>query len=560
VRRASNVRGAKGLGRAACVVCAFASVATAGDLLSDGVAWYEDDRRSIEQPIGRSPNLLRDKIHTTFVLPVRRHSSPSAGIRSIGSWVGRNKVPPAENVNALDEALNSTWFTNRIGLFPLTPEDVRRGPGRGDGPTRDGLWTIVSAKTEGVTPGFNVRDPRGDVYVIKFDPPGSAGLTTGPGAIVGRIFHAAGYNVPEDAIVTFSREQLELASDIRIVDDGIERTMTESDLDEILARASRLETGEFLAIASKFLPGTPVGPFNYRGRREDDANDRIDHQNRRELRGLRLFAAWLGHFDTKQHNSLDMYVDEDGQRFLRHYLIDFASTLGAGASGAEPIHSMEYGFDGPQTLARLLALGLHEDDWRRLSRPEDLSEIGYFSSEYFDPQGFKPLTPNTSFAMMTDRDGYWAAKIISAFTDEHLAAVCEAARYRDPRATAWVARVLAERRDIIAREWFTRVAPIDFFRIDGDSLVATDLGVERGLWSKGQTHYRVRGYPVSEGREPASIPPWTRTEEIVRELPAEARSNAFYAVEYQVDRGEGWSDSVVAYLAAANGRVVAIDR
>jgi hypothetical protein len=221
---------------------------------------------------------------------------------------------------------------------------------------------------------------------------------------------------------------------------------------------------------------------------------------------------------------------------------------------------MEYGFDGPQTLARLLALGLHEDDWRRLSRPEDLSEIGYFSSEYFDPQGFKPLTPNTSFAMMTDRDGYWAAKIISAFTDEHLAAVCEAARYRDPRATAWVARVLAERRDIIAREWFTRVAPIDFFRIDGDSLVATDLGVERGLWSKGQTHYRVRGYPVSEGREPASIPPWTRTEEIVRELPAEALSNAFYAVEYQVDRGKGWSESVVAYLAAANGRVVAIDR
>jgi hypothetical protein len=146
VRRASNVRGAKGLGRAACVVCAFASVATAGDLLSDGVAWYEDDRRSIEQPIGRSPNLLRDKIHTTFVLPVRRHSSPSAGIRSIGSWVGRDKVPPAENVNALDEALNSTWFTNRIGLFPLTPEDaVGRpcSPLRGDERLRFGLLHLA---------------------------------------------------------------------------------------------------------------------------------------------------------------------------------------------------------------------------------------------------------------------------------------------------------------------------------------------------------------------------------------------------------------------------------
>ena len=537
------------------------SAAEAVEPLRDApVDWYEDDRNSIPQPADRDPNLLRDKIHTTFVLPVRRHTSPSAAVRSVGEWFGRDKVPPAQNVNALDEAWNSTWFTNRIGMFPVTPDDVRRGSDGGTGPSLPGPWTVIAAKTEGVTPGFNVRDAAGDVYVIKFDPFGAPGLTTGPGAIVGRILHAAGYNVPEDAVVTFPRARLTLGDNAKVGTGDDRHTMTAADLDAILERANRVENGEYLAIASKFLGGTPVGPFNYRGRRDDDPNDRIDHQNRRELRGLRLLAAWLGHFDTKQHNSLDMYVEEDGRAFVRHYLIDFASTLGAGANGAEPIHSMEYGFDGPQTLARVLALGFHEDDWRRETRPAHLPEIGYFSSERFDPRGFKPLTPNTSFAMMTDRDGYWAAKIISAFTDEHLDAVCETARYRDPRATEWVARVLAERRDMIAREWFTRVAPLDFFRVEGDRIVGTDLGVERGLWSNAQTHYRVRDYAVSEDRVAASVPAWRQVEECASALPAEARSNAFYAVEFQVDRGDGWGPSATAYVAGASGRVVAVDR
>ena len=57
--------------------------------------------------------------------------------------------------------------------------------------------------------------------------------------------------------------------------------------------------GSMRATASRYVDGEPVGPFRYYGTRTDDPNDVIDHEQRRELRGLRLFAAWLNHDDQR---------------------------------------------------------------------------------------------------------------------------------------------------------------------------------------------------------------------------------------------------------------------
>jgi hypothetical protein len=528
------------------------------DPLTDApVVWWEDDRNDIEEPAERDPNLNRDKFHSTVVRPVQRNASPSSLSRRFGSWFGGDHWRPAANVNALDEVPNSTWFTNRVGFFPMTPEEIARGPGAGNGPDRSGPWTIFSAKTEGVTPGFNIRDAKGDAYLIKFDPQGYPGLTTGPGAISGRILWAAGYNVPEDAVVTFRREDLVLGEGVMIKEGGAKREATVEDLEELLGRVDQVAPGEYLAISSRFLSGTPIGPFNYRGRREDDPNDKVRHDYRRELRGLRVFAGWLNHFDTKQHNSLDMYVEEDGRRFVKHYLIDFASTIGTGARGPTPLYGWEYGFDFPQTMARLFTAGLKEDDWRRIERPEGLDEVGYWGTEHWDPKGFKPLTPNSAFALLTDRDGYWAAKIISAFTDEQLRAVTETAKYRNPAATEHVARVLADRRDLVARAWFERVTPIDFFRVEGGTLTAVDLGVERGVWPAG-ARYRMRHAAVEADRDRVGDrSEWQELTELA--VPLAESSGPFHAYEFQVDRGDGWSDAVTAYVAAS-GRLVAVDR
>ncbi len=535
------------------------------------VVWYADDRRDIPQPEERDPNLVWDGAQETFFRPLGRLTHPGRLVRRIGTLFGGDHVPPAANVNTLDEAVNSSWFTNRIGLFPLTAEEAARGPGTGAGPDTSGLWTVVSAKTEGVTPGFNIQDASGQVHVIKFDLPGLLGTTTAAGVIANRVLHAAGYNVPEDVVVTFRRDDVRVGEDVTFQPvDGPERRMTEADLDAILDKADRLPDGSWLAVSSRFLSGVPIGPFGWQGRRKDDPNDGVRHENRRELRGLRIFAAWLCHFDTKQHNTLDMYVEEGGRRYVRHYLLDFASTLGAGASGIFPTRCFEYTFDFPAIIGRALSLGLHQDAWRRARRPEGLEEIGYFESQLFDPLEFKPLQPNAAFANLTDRDGYWAAKIISAFTDEHLKAIVAQGRYRNPEAAEYMARILAERRDKIARAFFDRIPPLDFFTVAGSVVRFRDLGAEPGLYPGTRARYRVRVVPVTETRQAGAGSAWIEVSLPVLNLETPSVASVlqgaddsrfqFVAFEVQVHRGQNWSSSVTAYLSRSTWRVVAVRR
>jgi hypothetical protein len=96
---------------------------------------------------------------------------------------------------------------------------------------------------------------------------------------------------------------------------------------------------------------------------------------------------------------------------------------------------------------------------------------------------------------MTDRDGYWGAKIVASFSDGQIAAAVDAAGYEDPRARDYLIRNLIQRRDKIARHWFGRVAPLDFFAVRDGALRFHDLAVDIGLTG-------ARGYDVeieSEG-------------------------------------------------------------
>ena len=551
--------------RAAALGAVVALTGADAPLRDEPVTWHEDDRRHVpEAPARRRVTVVRDGIEETLYRPLGRLVNPARFVRRVGTIFGGDHVPAARNVNPLDEALNSTWFTNRIGLFPMTPEVVARGPARHAGPDRSAPL-VVSEKSEGVTPGFNARDARGDVYVVKFDPPGFLGMTSAADVITSRILHAAGYNVPEDFIVEFERADFVVGDDVQFTDTaGFRRPMTEADLDALLNGVDRLPNGRWRALASRFLSGTPIGPFSWAGRRDDDPNDRVPHEDRRELRGLRVFASWLCHFDTKQGNTLDMFVDEGGTRFVRHYLIDFASTLGAGASGPFPLACFEYQFDLLAILGRSVSLGLHEDPWRRVERPDTLPEVGYFEAVQFDPGKFKPLNPNTAFANVTDRDGYWAAKIISAFTDDHVEALVAQGLYRDPSAARWITAMLEARRDAVARHWFDRIPPLDYFTVEGGVVRFRDLGAERAIYPQHTPRYRSRVRAATTTRGLSGSDRWIEGTSTlldpgpVREVDPDRYP--FFAVEVQVDRGAGWSRSVVAYVARASGRVIAVDR
>ncbi len=117
----------------------------------------------------------------------------------------------ALNVTRYDDVVPSAWFEHRNALYPMSTAQIEVGPTSGNGPDTTGALEIISAKVQGVSPGFNIRDARGDRYVVKFDPKGFLHMSSAAGVISNRLLHAAGYHVPEDFIFVFSKSKLAVA-------------------------------------------------------------------------------------------------------------------------------------------------------------------------------------------------------------------------------------------------------------------------------------------------------------------------------------------------------------
>jgi hypothetical protein len=228
-------------------------------------------------------------------------------------------------------------------------------------------------------------------------------------------------------------------------------------------------------MASRFIAGDLAGPFSYAGMRTDDPNDILPHEDRRELRGLEVFAAWLNHHDTKAVNSMDALVEENGVRYLKHYLLDFGDILGS--DGVQPKYAWsghEYTIDGKDALIQMVTFGFDIPRWARADYP-NYKGVGRFDSRSFDPMTWKPNYPNPAFWLMDREDAFWAAKQVAAFTDAEIRALVETGEYSDPRAAQWVADSLIKRRDKIAAAWFSRVLPLDKFAVADGKLTYEDL-------------------------------------------------------------------------------------
>ena len=388
----------------------------------------------------------------------------------------------ARGVNTLGEVPDNAWYTNRHYRNPMTIAELVRGAGNENPPAPEGRWRIVAAKNEGVTPGFTIVDAKGRKFIVKFDPMTNPEMASAADVISSKFFHALGYNVPQNYIVRVRREQLSIGDRAAFRDgDGKKRAMTAADLDALLAKVPRSADGSYRAMASAFLPGKPLGPFRYHGARSDDPNDVVPHEHRRELRGLRVFSAWLNHDDSRAINTLDMLVREDGIDFVRHHLIDFGATLGSASTGPNsPRSGNQYLFDWRTSTARLFSLGLYIPRWERARYP-NLPEVGRFESAVFDPEKWVPEYPNPAFLNMDPADAFWAARQVMAFTDEQIRAIVATGEYSDPAASAWIVRCLAARRDKIGRNYLAQVLPLDRFEIENGSLRFEDLGLRAGL-------------------------------------------------------------------------------
>jgi hypothetical protein len=171
-----------------------------------------------------------------------------------GERAPKKKVLPGRAVNTLGEVPDNTWYTNRHYKKPLSIEELVRGPGDGNPPDTSGPLMVVSAKTEGVTPGFVMEDARGRRYNVKFDPLTNPEMATSADVIVSKFFYALGHNVPENYIFTFARSQLRIAPAANVKTKvGKRRPMTERDITELFLKAPKLPDGRYRTVASLYL-------------------------------------------------------------------------------------------------------------------------------------------------------------------------------------------------------------------------------------------------------------------------------------------------------------------
>src|SRR5499427_5115039 len=369
---------------------------------------------------------------------------------------------PARNVNTIDEVPDSSWYTNRAGVRALTPADVFTGPDTTPGP-EGGTWTVTSSKSDGVTPGFTIKDSKGQRWFLKFDPPGYRGMATGTEVTVTKLMWALGYHVPENHIAYMRREQLVIGDGATFTPlGGKRRPMRPGDLDTLLKRADREADGAYRVVASKALPGKPIGRIRFQSTRPDDPNDIVPHEDRRELRAYGVVAAWLNHVDAKAINSLDTLITENGRAFVRHQLIDFGSALGSGGvSAADPWEGTQYLLEPKAMGKQMIGFGLSFPRWHTATFHESPT-VGRLLDDNtsFDPDLWKPRVPNQAFLQARADDKFWAARRIMAFSSAMLRAAVEAGDFGDPEAEAFLVRALAERRDAIGRAYLTAVNPI----------------------------------------------------------------------------------------------------
>ena len=415
----------------------------------------------------------------------------------------------ALGVNALDEVPDSTWFTNRIGVRDYTPDELRAGPAREESPEFHKPWTVKSSKIGGTELGFIIVDARGEKFLLKFDPPEFPEQETATHVIVGKILWACGYETTQDYIVEFHPDDLVLAPGAYVKENsGHTYRLDRAELQRRLAKINRDADGKFRGLASRWLSGKPLGGHPGEGVREDDPNDRIAHQLRRDLRGLYAIAAWLDHEDIQESNFLDMWTEDsvDHKRhYVQHYMIDFGKSLGVMATTAnDPRRGFEYVIDFPDLSRSLVTAGALERTWERRARPT-LRGVGLYDADSFDPGAWKPATPAYVPFLTADRvDKFWAAKIIMRFTREQLHAIVESARLSDPQAVEYLTDTLVARQRATGEYWFKRTNPLDRFTIERDALCFDDLLLHYDLGSSAaETQYTVATFdrdarPVAE--------------------------------------------------------------
>jgi hypothetical protein len=500
----------------------------------DDPIWTEPITQDVKNAVRYEPDLAYQTIENLFSRP---------GDKVIGQR--------AKDINTVDEVPDGPYFVNRAGRMPLTPAIVARGANTSDGPA-PGPWTVVSAKSDGVTPGFTIRDSANQLWFIKFDPPGWRGMATGSEIVAAKLFWAAGYHTAEYHIGQLLPSNLVIGKDTRITPPGeAARPMNQGDIAWLLSRADQDADGSYRVILSKAAPGRPVGRIKFEGTRADDPNDIIPHEHRRELRGYFVFAAWLNHVDAKGINSLSTLITENGRSFIRNYLLDFGSALGSAAVGPRE------GWEGYEALVeepgaigkRVLSFGFNIPVWRTQDYFES-SAIGRLPRDHsrWNPEQWWPHITNAAFRHMRRDDEFWAASKLAAITDDMIKAAVAEGKFGDRASEEFLAKAISDRRLRILQTYLPKVNPIVDPAIDAEGRLSfRNLAADMAVADRAPS-YRALWYTFDNLADKATLVTTTEATQSPMPMPAIPASEYIKVDLSAVGGPEAWTTPVSAYF------------
>ncbi|MET0386790.1 MAG: hypothetical protein ABW321_12565 [Polyangiales bacterium] len=485
--------------------------------------WLDTDMRPVSIPCEARPS-DEDKKHVAcapepYVSPLAWDGANNMVFRPISRLFAVEAPDEALNVNAFDEVPDSAWFTNRIGREHPERDVLLRGActvkevitAEGAEP---GSWVIDRGKSNGASLGFRVRTPGGGKYMFKNDSPEQPERATAASAIGAAIYHAVGFNTSCEQIVYFEPTVLHLNPGLTVTDNsGMTKPFDAAALENVLSAANR-RGAQYRMQASAWLPGYLIGPFRYEFTRHDDPNDAIPHDDRRDLRGARVLAAWLNHFDAREQNSMDSWIaSRDGGEpdsspgYVRHYYIDTSDSFGSEWSW-DPVSrrlGRSYLLDWADLGSDFVSLGIPVRPWERVARRPNYELFGYFDAASFDPDAWKNEYPNPAFSRATERDNAWMARILSHFDRSDIEALVSLGEFTKPEHAAYLAQILELRLQRILARYFAEVSPLAEPRVNANrELCVTDLAARRHVWPTERFVYRASATTLG-GPEPRVV-------------------------------------------------------
>jgi hypothetical protein len=458
--------------------------------------------KCVKRPSDKDPNHV-SCTPAPYVSPLAWDAADNTLFRPISKLFAVDPPKEARNVNAFDEVPDSAWFTNRLGERKLAVEELVRGACTIDDmldpdSAKPGEYVIDQGKPNGASPGFRVKIGGKKKYMFKTDFLKEPERPSAAAVIGTAIYHAAGFNTSCEQVVYVDPNVFELKPGLKVTaNDGVTRPFDKAALDKVIDEAGkRGDKRRFQA--SAWLGGYLLGPFKYEGTRRDDPNDVIPHEDRRDLRGGRLVAAWLHHFDAREQNSMDSWISvdkanpESSPGWVKHYYLDTSDCLGSlwDWDGVSRRMGDSYLLDFADVGTDFVTFGAIERPWERKTFTKGMEMFGYFHWDEFDPERWRNEYPNPAFSRATEHDNAWMARILSHFDRADIAAIVGLGRFTNPEADEFLTEVLEQRlRKILAR-YLTRLSPVSDVRIDGtNKLCATDLARRRAVRPESEFRY-----------------------------------------------------------------------